>query len=114
MKTLWLGLAAAVLFAVPASAETVDNTYSNTLLATNAKGETLSWLLEPDNTFKITGPDGKAVTGAWKIAGDKFCITPTGGAEDCFTYVLGKNVGDSWDVQNSAGETVKVSIKAGR
>lgn len=114
MKKLWFGLAAVVLFAVPALAETVDNTYTNTLLATNAKGETSSWLINADNTFKITGADGKEIAGSWKIAGDKFCITPTGGKEDCFTYVTGKNVGDSWDVQNSAGETVKVSIKAGR
>ncbi|MCE9650260.1 MAG: hypothetical protein K8R18_11625 [Parvibaculum sp.] len=114
MKTLWLGIAAAILVAMPAAADTVDSTYGNTLVATNAKGETAHWFIDADNTFKIVGADGKEVAGTWKIAGDKFCITPAGSPENCFTYVTGKNVGDSWDVRDGAGEAVKVSIVSGR
>jgi hypothetical protein len=117
MKIFWLSAAVAMFAAASAIAGTIDNTYGNTLVATDAKGATSSWFIDADSTYKIKTADGQMLAGKWKIAGDKFCTTPdapAGAAESCFSYVDGKSVGDSWDVQNAAGETLKVSIKTGR
>lgn len=118
MKRFWFCVpVAACLVTMPAFAGTVDNTYNNTLTATNARGETSNWFIDADHTYKIAMADGSKVAGKWKIAGDKFCMTSDAAPdapETCFNYVDGKNVGDSWDVQGSSGETLKVAIRAGR
>ncbi|MDO8290537.1 MAG: hypothetical protein Q7T44_15085 [Parvibaculum sp.] len=115
-KRLICGLAA-LLFAAPAYANTVDSTYGNTLIATDAQGTSSAWFIEPDSTYKITLADGSKVGGVWSIADDKFCTeqnSPAAAPKACFDYVQGKNVGDSWSVKSASGEALTISIKAGR
>jgi hypothetical protein len=60
-------------------------------------------------------PDGKftalngAVTGAWKIDGDKLCTTTEQG-ENCTTYPADKKSGDTFEITTEQG-SAKVHIK---
>jgi hypothetical protein len=122
-RLMWAALAVAA-FATPAWAGTMENTFANTVTVTDSTGATSSWHFNADGTYtvKVAGPDGAPVEGAgkWVSKDGKICVTPTAaeGApaepESCSTYVDGKNVGDTWDITNDAGETFKVSITAGR
>lgn len=115
MRMMGLGIVlAAQLLALPLMAGTIDNSFGNTLSATNAKGETANWYINADKSYSVTGADGVQVDGTWRIDGASFCATPAGAAESCFTYVDGKAVGDNWDVSDAAGNVLKVSLKAGR
>lgn len=108
---------AALLFAVPAYANTIDSTYGNTLIATDANDVSSAWFIDADNTYVITLADGSKAGGVWSIADDKFCLVqsaPAAAPQACFDYVQGKNVGDTWSVKNAAGDALTVSIKAGR
>jgi hypothetical protein len=123
MRKLLLA-AAVVLVAAPALAGTMDSTYGNTVLVTNAKGEVTTLLLEADGTYVAKGKDEKGadvtVKGKWEIRDGKYCATPDAvegqpaPKESCTEYVDGKNVGDKWDQKGIEGEAITVEITQGR
>ena len=93
--------------AVPARAGTLEEIVAHGMVVTIGD-------MDIDITFT---PDGKfsamagALTGAWKIDGDKMCTTssldPT---ETCLAYPKDKKSGDSFDLAGPQG-TAKVKIK---
>ena len=62
-------------FGTAALADTMAETYGNTVLATNDKGETSKLWFKADGTF--SGQDSKGVkfTGKWAIKNGKYCST---------------------------------------
>jgi hypothetical protein len=115
-KLLAAVVAASALFAAPAAfADTMTNLFGNTVTTTGADGVTLRWAFNQDNTYTVILPDGATGTGTWAIEGDQLCVTPgDGSARQCAGLAADKNVGDSWTTTNDAGESVTVSIVAGR
>jgi hypothetical protein len=123
MRKLLL-VAAAMLVAAPAYAGTMENTYGNTVLVTNAKGEVTTLLYEADGTYTAKAKDDKGadvtVTGKWEIKDGKYCATPNAvegqpaPTQSCTEFVDGKNVGDKWEQKGIENEAITVEIKAGR
>ena len=115
MKRLAAGLAiAALLVAGPALADTVQNSFGNTITVTYPNGAVVRYLFNADNTFSATAPDGTTTQGTYEIAGGQFCLTPQGGERGCTAYVGDKNVGDTWTQTATDGSSISVSIVAGR
>jgi hypothetical protein len=108
---LGLGFAMA---ASAAFADTIQNSYGNTIVVTFANGGEARYHFEADGTFTMAAPDGSAVDGAYAINADQICFTPTGGEQSCAPYVGDKNVGDAWTQTGSDGSTITVSLQAGR
>jgi hypothetical protein len=57
----------------------------------------------------VTAPF-RAVTGTWRIDGDKLCTTTPEAGETCSTYPADKKSGDTFEVSNEQG-SAKVHIK---
>jgi len=109
---LLLAAVALMALSTPALAQTAP---SDTLVAVTTNGMVIS-LPQGDIDVAYT-PDGKfsaaggAVTGAWRIDGDKLCTTSTvDPTENCVVYPTGKKPGDSFDVTGAQGTaTVKIN-----
>jgi hypothetical protein len=115
MKKLAAALAfAAALAGGAAVADTMENAYGNTIVVTYPNGAAAHYHFNADGTFSVAMPDGTSVSGAYEIAGDQICLTPTGGERACTGYVAGKSVGDTWTQTATDGSTITVTLQAGR
>ena len=71
-------------------------------------------LIEPDGTFQITLPGGKAFQGKWDRAGKLVCFRVASDAA-CFRDILGRKVGQAWTGREEGhSDDYKAIIKAGR
>lgn len=104
----------AVLSAGASFADTMANAYENTVVITLADGAVVRYHFNADNSFVLHAPDGSVVNGAYEVAGDQICLTPTGGERACTEYVGDKNVGDTWTQTAADGSTITVTLEAGR
>jgi hypothetical protein len=105
-------LAAAALFAIstPALADTLQEVTTHGMVIVLPTGD-IDVAYTPDGKF--TAASG-AVTGTWRIDGDKLCTTssvdPT---ENCVPYPTGKKAGDSFEVTGPQGTaTVRINAPA--
>ena len=124
-KMALLGFSALIAagFATAALADTMAETYGNTVLSTNDKGETSKFWFKADGTYKAQGPKGEAGTGKWAIKNGKYCSTPDAMAnapagtpapkESCLEYQASHKVGDKWTQKDADGKPLTVEIKAG-
>jgi hypothetical protein len=123
MRIATLALAGAFL-AIAATAHADDvmaNTYANTIHTKNAaNGLAGTLLFNADGTFtgSIVAADGKTYPygGTWTVSNGNICLAPSaqnGPGPSC-SPVTSHNVGDTWTVQNTLGETYEVSLAAGR
>jgi hypothetical protein len=92
--------------ATPALADTLQEITSHGMVVTIADMD-IDVAFTPDGKF--TALDG-AISGTWKIDGDKLCTTTAEQGENCTTYPSGKKSGDTFDVNNAQG-SAKVHIK---
>lgn len=114
-KIFAAALAGAALFAGVAMADTISNAFGNTLTTTGPDGVTVRWMFNADNTYTMALPNGTTTAGTWAQTATDLCVTPSDGSgQQCAAVVQGKGVGDTWTLQNAAGQTVTVSIVAGR
>lgn len=100
----------AVLIAAPAFAQTSTTLQEVTTkgIVMEAQGMQIEVEYKPDGTF--TAMDG-AVTGKWRIDGDKMCTTSNfNPAEECVAYPEGKKSGDSFEMSGAMG-TATITIK---
>jgi len=100
----------AALIAAPAFAQDATTLQEVTTkgIVMEAQGMQIDVTYKPDGTF--TAMDG-AVTGKWRIDGDKMCTTSNfNPAEECTVYPAGKRSGDSFDLTGAMG-TAKITIK---
>ena len=98
------------LIAAPAFAQTTTTVQEVTTkgIIMEAQGMQIDVTYKPDGTF--TAMDG-AVTGKWRIDGDKICSSSNfNPAEECTAYPVGKKSGDSFDLTGAMG-TAKITIK---
>ena len=107
-------VAAAATMAGAAFADTIENSYGNTIVVTNESGGVARYHFDADNTFSVTLPDGNTAGGTYEVTSDQICLTMEGGEPACTEYDGSKNVGDTWTQAGSDGSTITVSIEAGR
>ncbi len=97
-----------------AFADTMQNAVGNTLVVTTSSGAVVRYHFSADGSYAATLPDGSAGAGAWEVAGDQICLTPTGGARGCTGYVADKYVGETWTQTSVDGSQIAVAIQAGQ
>lgn len=110
-------------FATAALADTMAETYGNTVLATNDKNETTKLWFKADGTFTGQDSKGQKFSGKWAIKDGKYCsiadMPPNppkdmpAPKESCGDYQGNHKVGDKWSQNDSAGKPVAIEIKAG-
>lgn len=105
----------AALFTGAASADTIQNTYGNTIVVTYANGAQARYHFNADGSFAATAPDGSQVAGTFTAQGDQLCLTTAGAqAPQCTTVAADKSVGDTWTQTGSDGSQIGVELRAGR
>ncbi|MCE9520859.1 MAG: hypothetical protein K8S25_00325 [Alphaproteobacteria bacterium] len=124
-KIAILGFAALVAAGLSgaALADTMAEAIGNTVLATNAKGETTKLWFKADGTYTFETAKGEKGSGKWAIKEGKYCNTPdlpatapAGTAapkETCDVYEANHKAGDKWAQKNASGETFNIEIKKG-
>jgi hypothetical protein len=116
-----LGLAGAAM----AADDPMAGVYGNTVIVTNAKGETSKIWINKDGTYKVQTSTGQSGTGKWAVKDNntKYCSTPdlpanapAGTAapkESCSEFHGGKKPGDKWQQKDADGQPITVEVKAG-
>jgi hypothetical protein len=124
-KIALLGFSALVAagFATSALADTMAETYGNTVVATNDKGEVSKLWFKADGTYTGETAKGEKFSGKFVVKNGQYCSTPDLPAnapagtpapkEACQPYEANHKVGDSWTQNDSMGKPVKIEIKAG-
>ena len=110
-RTLALATATATL-AAPAFADTMSATYGNTVSVTTADGSVVNYYMNEDGSFSMAAGD-TTVDGTWRLDGDDICLT-VGGEETCSPLDNSRSVGDTWEATDADGNTITLSIVAGR
>ncbi|NWH08620.1 MAG: hypothetical protein HXY22_08280 [Alphaproteobacteria bacterium] len=112
MLTLKEGALAAAIALVPVMALADDTAmqgaFGNTVKIATASGE-VTLFFEPDGTYSSSSGAG----GLWRISGEKVCLQPTGGAEECEINAKAAGAGDSWQQPYKGGQAT-VTIVGGR
>ena len=113
----------AVGFAGAALADTMTETYGNTLLATNDKGETTKVWFKADNSYTFQDSKGVKGSGKWAIKDGQYCDTPNMAVdapagtvapkEACFAYEANHKVGDKWSQKDADGRMFNAEIRKG-
>lgn len=106
-----------------ASDDLMSNTYDNTVVVKNAKGEISKIHFDADKNYTTTLADGKTIKGTWALAENdsKICYTQTDPAPApeattpaCAPFLGKKDVGSTWEQAGTTGENVTVELVAGR
>lgn len=97
-----------------AFADTIQNGYDNTFVVSLPDGTAVRYHFNADGTFAATAPDGTTQAGRYETTADQICFLGEGDARQCAPLVSGKNVGDTWTQLDASGNTITVSIVAGR
>lgn len=95
--------------------DAMDATYGNTVTVANSEGTLLaSYFFEADGTFTLTTADGASAPGTWETndAGE-LCMT-MGDSTGCNPLDGSRTVGDSWEDTDADGNTLTITIVAGR
>jgi opacity protein-like surface antigen len=116
MKKFVAALALSVaMMAGPALADTMQNTYGNTIVVTYANGAQATYQFNADGTFTGTAPGGSQMAGTFTVQGDQLCLVPPNGQPpQCTTVAADKNVGDTWTQTATDGSQINVELRAGR
>jgi hypothetical protein len=116
MKRLIAALAAsAALMSGAAFADTMENTYGNTIVVRYASGAEARYHFNADGTFTGVAPGGSTMAGTYTVEGERLClIPPSGQAPSCTTIVTDKNVGDTWTQAGADGAEITVTLQEGR
>lgn len=100
----------AILWGSPAFAQASSTLKEVTTkgIVIEAEGLSIEVTYRPDGTF--TAMDG-AVTGTWRIDGDRMCTTSNfSPMEECTLYPQGKASGDSFEITGAQG-SARVTIR---
>lgn len=116
MKKFVAALAVGVaMFAAPAFADTMQNTYDNTIVVTYPSGAVAQYHFNADGTFTGVAPGGSHMAGRYTSEGEQLCLIPPGGQPpSCTTIQTDKNVGDTWTQLATDGSQISVELRAGR
>src|SRR5262249_39256038 len=115
MKKFAVALALGMMAAGAAFAQPMmQNAFGNTIVVTEPSGAVVRYHFNADNTFDLVAPNGQTVAGTYRVDGGQICLTPSGGQEACTEYVGDKNVGDTWQQRATDGNTITITLQAGR
>lgn len=116
MKTIAPGLAIiALILASPVFADTMENSYANTIVVTPAVGgEATLFHFNADGTFTGVAPGGAQMAGTFTIQGEQLCMQYPNGNQGCTAIATDKNVGDVWTQKGIDGSDINVELRAGR
>ena len=99
--------------------------YGNTVVVTNAKGESYKLWIKDDGTWASEDAKGQKGSGKWALKEDntKYCSTPNLPAdapkdaeapkEACSEFKGAHKAGDKWEQNDANGEKITVEIVAG-
>lgn len=123
---LWgIGALFAMGFAGAAMADDMAGAYGNTVVVTNAKGESYKLWIKDDGTFSGESAKGEKFTGKWALKENntKYCSTadlPADAPKDtpapkeaCSEFKGPHKAGDKWEQNDAEGQPITVEIKAG-
>ncbi len=108
-----LALAISIALISSAAADTLENSFGNTITITLPDGATINYHMNADNTYQMIA-NGGTVNGVWERGDGVVCLTPSGGERSCSPYVADKSVGDTWTQALDNGATATVALTAGR
>jgi hypothetical protein len=109
MKTFLIG-ASLIAFAAPAFAGTLQELTTKGMVMTVDGVGDIPVTYTPDGKFSADF-QGTAITGTWRIDGDKLCTTSNAQPEEsCVVYPKDKKSGDTFQVTSDAG-TATIKIK---
>jgi hypothetical protein len=112
VATLALGIA---MIAAPALADTMQNTYGNTIVVTYPNGAQATYQFNADGTFTGTAPGGSQMAGTFTVEGEQLCLAPPNGQPpQCTSVATDKNIGDTWTQTGTDGSQISVELRAGR
>jgi hypothetical protein len=107
MRKLMIATAALALLATPVMASTLTEVVSHGIILTIGDMD-IPVTYTPDGKFSAM--DG-AVTGAWRIDGDKLCTTSSADPnETCVAYPKDKKSGDTFTLESPQG-SVQIKIR---
>jgi hypothetical protein len=107
MRKLMIAAAAMAFVATPVLASTLTEVVAHGIILTIGDMD-IPVAYTPDGKFSAM--DG-AVTGTWKIDGDKMCTTSTADpSETCIAYPADKKSGDTFELTGPQG-SVKIKIR---
>jgi len=124
-KIALLGFGALVAFgfAGAALADTMAETYGNTVLSTNDKNETTKLWFKADGSYTLESAKGEKGSGKWAIKEGKYCSTADLAAnapketpapkESCVEYQANHKIGDKWTQKDADDKQITVEIKKG-
>ena len=125
---LWaVGALVAASFAGAAIAadDPMTGAYGNTVIVTNAKGESYKLWINKDGTYSVETAKGEKGTGKWALKENntKYCGTanlPANAPKDtpapkeaCSEFKGAHKAGDKWEQMDANNEKITVEIKAG-
>lgn len=110
---LGLALAMSAALIASAAADTLENSFGNTISITLPNGATVRYLMNADHSYQMIA-EGSTVSGVWERGDGVVCLTPSGGERNCSPYVSDKVVGDTWTQTLADGSSATVTLTAGR
>lgn len=121
MKCVALGLLAVILWASSANADPFAAAYGNTVTQTMPDGSKTVIYVNADKTWERHAPDGKIYKGTYAWQDDVHaCFTQTDpapsekDATNCNAFKTEHKVGDTWTEPMGKGQSITMSITAGR
>jgi len=102
--TSLLASAALSLFALQSN---IDTLVANALEISSPAG-TYTTYFEADGTYTTN----VGISGTWEAQDGELCVSRATGEHNCQPLMDHLHVGDSWEGQNAAGDTVTVTVVA--
>ena len=117
MRVLAGSIIGVFALASTAFAGDLSGIFGNTVTITDASGGVTSVLVNEDNTYTVTTPDGAEIPGTWEVADGQACFNAADAegnpTQTCSADILGKGPGDSWTATDDNGEST-ISVVAGQ
>ncbi|WP_339932092.1 hypothetical protein [uncultured Brevundimonas sp.] len=101
----------------PASASDLQAAFSNTLVSTYPDGRTARLWLAEGGRFEGQDRRGGRNSGVWRVRDGKLCLSqrrPLPMPGQFCTPIVRVAVGGSWTARAMTGETIRVTLVAGR
>jgi hypothetical protein len=103
--------------AAPPTAADLAPAFGNTLLSTYPDGRTARMWLQAGGVYEGRGRRGGLSSGTWRVRDGQVCFSqrrPLPLPGSFCTAIVPGGIGNSWTARAMTGETIRVSLIAGR
>jgi hypothetical protein len=121
MKYAWMAIVALVAMsgAALAADDPMADTYTNTVVATDANGAKTMIYYSADGSYTGVAADGVKIGGTWKLEADKICYNRTTPPERAAQFCgsdggASHHIGDTWKQDLTDGRKMTMTIVKGR